>query len=64
MFLWCVKIIRNVDKRKCTYNGGGRAFDGKSYWSFDNDYANNVAIFVNSSSSHTDNLKNQIFSVR
>ena len=35
------------------------AFDGKSYWSFENDYARNVAIFgvYNSSSSHTDKSK-------
>ena len=36
------------------------AFDGKGPWSFGNDFARNVTIFGidNSSSSHTDNHKN------
>ena len=63
MFIQC-QIIRNVDRRKFTYNGQEIAFDGKGYQSFDNDYAKNVVTFLvdNSSSSHTDNLKNN-FSV-
>ena len=42
------------------YSGYETAFDGKSEWSFDNDYARNVIIFGvdNSLSSHADNLKN------
>ena len=57
-----VKIIRNVDRTKFTYNGQEIAFDGKGYWSFDNDYAKSVLTFVvdNSLSSHTDNLKNKM----
>ena len=36
------------------------AFDGKGSWSFNDDFARNVIIFGvdNSSSSHTDHLKN------
>ena len=36
------------------------AFDGEGFWSFDNGSARNVVIFGvgNSSSSHTDNQKN------
>ena len=36
------------------------AFDGEGFWSFDNASARNVLIFGvgNSSSSHTDNRKN------
>ena len=42
------------------YSGYGIAFDGKVEWSFGNDPARNVIIFGvdNSSSSHTDNIKN------
>ena len=38
----------------------GIAFDGEGFWSFDNASARNVLIFGvgNSSSSHTDNRKN------
>ena len=45
------------------YSGYGIAFDGKSEWSFGNDFARNVIIFGvdNISSSHTDNLKNDFF---
>ena len=43
-----------------TYNGWGIAFDGEGSWNFDNGFTRNVIIFVvdNSSSSHTDNPKN------
>ena len=35
----------NVDKSKFIYNGWGKAFDGKGYWSFENDPVRNVVIF-------------------
>ena len=52
--------MKNSDKDKYVYSAYGIAFDGKDEWSFGNDYATNVTIFEvdNSSSSHTDNLKN------
>ena len=55
-----VKLARNAGKSKCTYNGWGIAFDGKGFWSFDNDKARNVVIFCvdNSWSSHIDYPKN------
>ena len=55
-----MKLTRNAGKSKFTCNGGGIAFDGKSFWSFDNYIAKNVVIFGvdNSSSSHIDNPKN------
>ena len=40
-----VKLTRNADKSKFTYNGWRIAFDGKGYWSFDNDDPKNVLIF-------------------
>ena len=42
------------------YSGYGITFDGKGEWSFDNDTARNAVIFGvdNSSSYHSDNLKN------
>ena len=42
------------------YSGYGKAFDGTGSWNFGNDFAGNVIIFSagNSSSSHTDNHKN------
>ena len=42
------------------YRGYGIAFDGKGEWGIGNDPTKNVIIFEvdNSSSSHTDNLKN------
>ena len=54
-------IVKNSDKEKWIYNGYGIAFDGNGTWSFGNGYARNVVIFGvdnNSSSFHTDNLKN------
>ena len=44
------------------YSGYGIAFDGKSLWSFGNDFARNTVIFVvdNSTSSHADNRKNKL----
>ena len=42
------------------YSGYRIAFDGAGSWSFGNDFAGNVVIFGidNSSSSHSDNCKN------
>ena len=53
-------LVKNSDKEKYMYNGYGIAFYGKGGWSFGNDSAKNVIIFEvdNTSSSHTDNLKN------
>ena len=50
-----VKLTRDADKGKFTYNGWE-----KNFWSFDNDTARNVIIFGvdNSSSAHTDNPRN------
>ena len=65
-FFCTVKLVRNTIKSKFTYIRQGIAFDGKCYWSFDNDYARNVVIFGfdNSSSSHTSERKKKILSVR
>ena len=54
-------IIKNSDKETYLYSGYGTALNGKGEWSFGNDYARNVVIFgVDiSSSSHTDNQKNE-----
>ena len=53
-------IIKNSDKEKWVYSGYRIAFDGKSSWNFCNEFARKVIIFGvdNSSSSHTDNPKN------
>ena len=53
-------IVKSNDKEKYAYSGQVIAFDRKGEWSFGNDPARNVIIFGvdNSSSSHTDNLKN------
>ena len=55
-----VKLTRNADKSKSIENSQGIAFDGENSWSFVNDFCRNVVIFGanNSSSSHTDNRKN------
>ena len=44
------------------YSGYGIAFDQKGTWSFGNDHTRNVMIFGNdnTSSSHTDNCKNNL----
>ena len=65
MFIWysqwsnTVKLTRNADKSKFTYNGRGIAFDRKGMWSFGNGLFRNVADFGvdNTSSYHTDNHK-------
>ena len=53
-------IVKNNNKEKYFYSGYGIAFDGKGSRSFGNDFARNVIIFGvdDSSSTHTDNLKN------
>ena len=55
-----VKLVRNAIKRKFTYNGQGKAFDGERTWNFGNDFARNIVNFGfdGRSSSHTDNRKN------
>ena len=55
-----MKLVRNAIKSKFFYNGWEKEFDGKGSRSFGNDFARNVVIFGvdNSSSSHTDNRKN------
>ena len=60
-----VKLTRKADKSKFTYNGRGIEFDGRGYWSSDNDTARNVVIFGvdNSSSSHIDNPKNNFLAL-
>ena len=53
-------IVKNSDKEKYVYSRYIIVFDGKGEWSFGNGYARNVIIFGvnNSSSSYTDNFKN------
>ena len=54
-----MKLTRNADKNKFTDNGWRIPFEGKSFWSFDNDFAKNAINFGvdNSSSSHIGNPK-------
>ena len=56
-------IVKNSDKEKWVYSDYVIAFDRKVTWSFGHDYARNVVIFNvdNSSSSHSDNSKNNFF---
>ena len=53
-------IVKNSDKEKRVYSGYEITFNGAGSWKFGNDFARNVVIFAvdNSSSSHTDNHKN------
>ena len=55
-------IVKNNDETKYVYSIGGYGitFDGAGSWNFVNGFARNVVIFGfdNSSSSHTENLKN------
>ena len=55
-----INIVKNSDREKYFCSGYRIAFDGKGSWSFNDDFARNVIIFGidKSSSSHTDNLKN------
>ena len=41
-----VKLTKNADKSKFTYNGRGLEFDGKGSWSFSNGFARNVTILL------------------
>ena len=54
-----VKLTRNVDKIKFTYNGPGIGFDVKGMWSYGNGFARFVVLFGvdNTSSSHIHNRK-------
>ena len=58
--LGATKIVNNSDTEKYLYSRYGITFDIAGFWSFDNDTARNVIIFGvdNSSSSHSDNRKN------
>ena len=60
-----VKLTKNADKSKFTYNGRGIEFDGKGSWSFSNGFARNVTIFFvnNTSSSHMDIQKSNFLIV-
>ena len=53
-------MVKNNDKEKYMYDGYEIAFDGKVSCSFNGHFTRNIIIFGvdNSSSSHTDNLKN------
>ena len=53
-------IVKDNYKEKYVYSGFGVVFDEDGRWSFGNDFARNVIIFGidNSSTTHTDNLKN------
>ena len=53
-------IVKNSDKGKYVYSGYVITFDSAGSWSFGNDFSWNVIIFGvdNSSSSHSDNHKN------
>ena len=55
-----VELVRNTIKSRFACNWWGIAFDGKGSSSFGSDFVKNVVIFGvdNSSSSHTDNQKN------
>ena len=57
-----VRLPRNVDKIRLTYNGQGIAFDGNGLWIFDNVTTRNAVIFSLdvSSSSHINNPKNNL----
>ena len=58
MFIYLVKLVRKAIKSKFTCNGRGIASDG-GLWSFGNGFSRNVIFGVdNTSSSHTDNGKN------
>ena len=59
-------IIRNSDKEKYVHTGSRKAFDGKGEWRFRNDYARNVISFGtdNSSSSYSENHKNNFINIR
>ena len=58
-------MVKNSYKENYVHSGCGIAFDRVSFWSFDNDTAKNVIIFGvdNSSSSHSDNLTLQVYTI-
>ena len=66
VFKLFVDIVKNSDKEKWVYSSYGIAFYGAGLWSFGSDFAKNVVIFDvdNSSSSHTDNDKNNSLVLR
>ena len=53
-------IVKDSDKEKYVFSCYRIALDGTGEWNFGNEFARNVVIFCvdNSSSSHTDNCKN------
>ena len=53
-------IAKNSDKEKCLYSLYGITFDSTGSWSFDNEFARIIIVFGvdNSSSSHSDNRRN------
>ena len=57
---YATSIVKNSGKGKWMYSGYQTAFDGESEWYFSNNFAWNIVVFGvdNSSSSHTDNRKN------
>ena len=59
-------IVKYSDKEKFVYSGCRIAFVGKDSWSVIDDFVRNVKIFGvdKSSSSHTDNLKNDFSILR
>ena len=58
-------IVKNSNKEKYVYSGYGIKFDSASSWSFDSDTVRSIINFSfdNSSSSHSDNRKNNFFLV-
>ena len=55
-------VVKNSDIEKYVYSGYGMTFDSVGSWSFNNGIARNVTVFLsdNSSSSHTDNCRNNL----
>ena len=53
-------LVKNSDKEKYVYSGYGITFNGNGSWNFGNDLPRDGVVFDvnNSSSSHTDNWKN------
>ena len=53
-------VVKNSDKEKYAYSGYGITFNSGGSWSFENDFTRSFVIFGvdNSSSSHSDNHKN------
>ena len=62
LFVSVTNIAKNSDKSKLVHSGYGITSDGAHSWTFGNDFARNAVIFGtdNSSSSHTDNRKNNL----